>query len=162
MVSANPAVAQRVRATVAPAVAAAGLVLEDVVLATAGRRSLVRVVVDLPDDAVGGLGSDLLAEVSRGVSAAMDADDPVRGAYVLEVSTPGTDRPLVELRHFRRARTRLVRAVLRDGTVVRGRLTSAEATGYELATDDGVVRVDPAEVVSAAVEVELRTDEGEA
>lgn len=159
--SANPAVAQRVRATVGPAVAAAGLVLEDVQISAAGRRSLVRVVVDLPDDVAGGLGSDLLAEVSRGVSAALDADDPVRGAYVLEVSTPGTDRPLTELRHFRRARTRLVRAVLRDGTVVRGRLTAAEATGYELATDDGVVVVDPADVASATVEVELR-EEGEA
>lgn len=161
MVSANPAVAQRVRATVGPAVIAAGLVLEDVRISSAGRRSLVRVFVDLPDDAVGGLGSDRLAEVSRGVSAAMDTDDPVRGAYVLEVSTPGTDRPLVELRHFRRARTRMVRMVLRDGTTVLGRLTTADATAYELATDDGVVQVDPADVASASVEVELRTDEGE-
>jgi ribosome maturation factor RimP len=160
-ISANPDLAERVRATVEPAVAASGLVLEDVVIAATGRRSLVRVVVDLPDDAVGGLGSDRLAEVSRGVSAAMDSADAVRGAYTLEVSTPGTDRPLTELRHFRRARTRLVRMVLRDGTTVAGRLTDAEAAGYELSTSDGVRRVDPGDVVSAVVEVELRDDAAE-
>ena len=154
-------VAQRVRATVEPAVAAAGLVLEDVVIAAAGRRSLVRIVVDLPDDVVGGLGSDQLADVSRGVSAAMDADDPVRGAYVLEVSTPGTDRPLTELRHFRRARTRLVRMVLRDGTTVLGRLTDAEDAGYQLSTAEGVRRLHPDDVASAVVEVELREDAAE-
>ena len=160
-ISPNPDLAERVRATVEPAVAAAGLVLEDVVIAAAGRRSMVRVVVDLPDDAVGGLGSDQLAEVSRGVSAAMDAADPVRGAYVLEVSTPGTDRPLTELRHFRRARTRLVRMVLRDGSTVRGRLIDADAGGYELSTADGARRVDPGDVASAVVEVELRAEEAE-
>lgn len=159
MVSANPAVAQRVTVAVEPAVAAAGLVLEGVTIAAAGARSLVRVVVDLPDDALGSLGSDQLADVSRGISAAMDAQDPVRGAYVLEVSTPGTDRPLTELRHFRRARTRLVRMVLRDGRVVLGRLVAAEPTGYEVATDAGPVQVDPAEVTSAVVELEFRTDE---
>jgi len=161
MVSANPAVAQRVRATVEPAVAAAGLFLEGVVIGTAGRRSLVRVVVDLPDDALGSLGSEQLADVSRGISAAMDAQDPVRGAYVLEVSTPGTDRPLTELRHFMRARTRLVRLTLRDGSTLPGRLTAADATGYEVTTDDGVVRVAPADVAHAVVELEFRTDEAE-
>ena len=149
------------RATVEQAVAVSGLVLEDVVITAAGRRSLVRVVVDLPDDAVGGLGSDRLADVARGISAAMDSADPVRGAYTLEVSTPGTDRPLTELRHFRRARTRLVRMVLRDGTTVAGRLTDADAAGYELSTADGVRRVDPGDVVSAVVEVELRAVEEE-
>lgn len=146
--------AQRVREAVEPAVTAAGLVLEDVTVAAAGRRTVVRVVIDL-DDAVGSLDADTLGAVSRTISAALDEADPVRGAYVLEVSTPGTDRPLTELRHFRRARTRLVRLTLTDGTVVAGRLVSAEASGLEVDTGSETVAVDVAAVVSGAVEVEL-------
>jgi ribosome maturation factor RimP len=147
--------AQRVREAVEPAVAAAGLVLEDVTVAAAGRRTVVRVVVDLDDDTLGSLDSDTLGAVSRSVSAALDITDPVRGAYVLEVSTPGTDRPLTELRHFRRARTRLVRLSLADGTVVAGRLVSAEPSGLEVDTGAGTIQVELGAVVRGAVEVEL-------
>lgn len=151
--------AERVRQAVEPVVTAAGLHLEDVAVAPAGRRTVVRVVVDLPEDAVGGLDLDTVGEVSRDVSAALDAADPVRGEYVLEVSTPGTDRPLTELRHFRRARTRLVRLALRDGSVVTGRLVEAGPDAYVLdPAPDGVTErttVDPRDVARGHVEVEL-------
>ena len=155
--------AHRVREVVQPVVTASGLVLEDVTVSPAGRRSVVRVVLDLGDDAVGGLDLDTLGAVSREISAALDADDPVRGEYVLEVSTPGTDRPLTELRHFRRARTRLVRLTLHDGSVLAGRLVDADEQGYDVETDAGaVVRVAPADVARGVVEVELtRADSGE-
>ena len=152
----NQGPGQRVREVVQPLVEAAGLVLEDVHITAAGRRSVVRVVLDLDDDAIGSLDSDTLGEVSRQVSAAMDEHDPVRGAYILEVSTPGTDRPLTALRHFRRARTRLVRIVLRDGSVVLGRMVAAEATGYTIETAPGTtVLVVPDQVTAATVTVEL-------
>lgn len=148
--------AERVRAVVQPVVDAAGLVLEDVLVSPAGRRSVVRIVLDLGDDAIGSLDLDTLGAVARDVSTALDAADPVHGQYVLEVSTPGTDRPLTELRHFRRARTRLVRITLRDGSTVHGRMLAAEADGYEVETAPGTtVRVDPAQVARAMVEVEL-------
>lgn len=151
--------AQAVRDAVLPAVEAAGLHLEDVVVKPAGRRSVVRVVVDLPDDAVGSLDSDTLADVSRDVSAALDARDPIKGDYLLEVSTPGTDRPLTEPRHFRRARTRLVRLNLRDGSVVTGRLVEADDDALTLdvpgrgADDRRTVAL--ADVARGVVEVEL-------
>ncbi len=155
--------AGRVRDVVEPVVAAAGLHLEDVVVTRAGRRSVVRVVVDLDQDEVGSLGSDRLADVSRAVSAALDAADPVTGQYVLEVSTPGTDRPLTEPRHFRRARGRLVRLVLADGSARTGRLRDAGPDGLVLVSDDGEFVVAPDEVVRGEVQVELRRadDEGE-
>jgi ribosome maturation factor RimP len=152
---------QRVHEAVQPVVDAAGLALEDVTVAPAGRRTVVRVVVDLDDDAIGSLDSEALASVSRGISAALDAADPVRGAYVLEVSTPGTDRPLTELRHFRRARTRLVRLATRDGSVVAGRLVQAESSGLVVDTGSGSVAVAIADVVRGAVEVELARPEEE-
>ncbi|MEK9723391.1 MAG: ribosome maturation factor RimP [Rhodospirillaceae bacterium] len=45
---------------------------------------------------------DHCAAISRAVSAILDVDDPIHGAYTLEVSSPGLDRPLVKLRDFER------------------------------------------------------------
>jgi ribosome maturation factor RimP len=70
---------------------------------------------------------DDVAEASRAVSQALD-DSEVMGQapYVLEVSTPGVDRPLVEQRHFARNTGRLVRVRLADGSTVDGRVQSAD------------------------------------
>src|SRR5690606_28673753 len=151
--AATHALRESVREAVEPAVRDAGLHLEDVAVSRAGARSVVRVVLDLPT----------VAEATRPISTALDAVDRLHGAYTLEVSTPGTDRPLTEPRHFRRARGRLVRLVLADGGTVEGRLRSGSPVETELHLDvpgkRGVVteRVVPlADVVRGHVEVELR------
>jgi ribosome maturation factor RimP len=119
-----------VRAVATRAVASAGLVLEDVTVTPAGRRRVLRVVVDLPEDALGGVPVEAVTHASHAVSAALDASDVMGGTpYVLEVSSPGVDRPLTERRHWRRARGRLVAAALVDGGEVRGRLTAADGSG---------------------------------
>ncbi len=149
--------ADAVREVVGPVVEAAGLHLEEVSATRAGSKSVVRVTVDLPDDVVGSLDSDALGDASRVISAALDTDDVVRGAYTLEVSTPGTSRPLTELRHFKRARTRLVTLKLTDGGRVEGRLTDvlADADGNVLVLDDDR-RIPLGDVVRGKVEVELK------
>ncbi|HHW83200.1 MAG TPA: ribosome maturation factor RimP [Actinomycetales bacterium] len=114
---------ERLRETVAAAVESVGLLLEDVTTTQAGRRSVVRVVVDLPDGP-GGVTSDQLGDATRAVSDALDSDDPIPGTYTLEVTTPGIDRPLTEPRHFRRATGRLVRIETADGAR-EGRVTEA-------------------------------------
>jgi ribosome maturation factor RimP len=138
-----------------PVVAAEGLDLEDVVVNRAGSRSVVRVVVDADD----GLDLDAVADVSRAVSAVLDeADDVLRGAYVLEVTSPGVDRPLTAPRHWRRARGRKVHVVGTDGRDVIGRLVESsddEGGDVALETDKGVVRVAYADVRRATVEVEF-------
>ncbi|MEG3614922.1 MULTISPECIES: ribosome maturation factor RimP [Isoptericola] len=154
----------RVRAVVAPVVDDVGLSLEDVRVTRAGSRSVVRLTIDLPEDAVGSLDSDTLAEASRSLSAALDDADAVRGQYTLEVSTPGVSRPLTELRHYRRARTRLVRLTLDDGQVVTGRLTDVDGGGDDavLVLDDER-RVGLGQVRRGRVEVELdRREDDEA
>jgi len=79
--------------------------LEAVKIATAGRRRVLRIVVD----ADGGVSLDDIAEVSREVSARLDAKNVMGDApYTLEVSSPGVDRPLTQPRHWRRAIGRLV------------------------------------------------------
>ncbi|MEL7976133.1 ribosome maturation factor RimP [Isoptericola sp. F-RaC21] len=152
--------AEAVRRVVTPAVDAAGLYLEDVVVTQAGAKSVVRVTVDLPEDVLGSVDSDTLGDVSRAVSAALDADDVVPGAYTLEISTPGTSRPLTELRHFRRARGRLVVLRLRDGGTASGRLVEVEPGeagdgDAVLVLDDGT-RVPVADVRQGKIEVELK------
>ena len=159
-----PAMTQRLREAAEPVVAAAGLVLEGVEVARAGKRSVVRLVIDLHEDAVGSLDLDTLADVSRDIGTRLDEVDAIPGEYTLEVSTPGTSRPLTEPRHFKRARTRLVRLTLRDGGTAFGRLRAVEdatleltpvdaATGRDVAGDPTHVAL--ADVARGAVEVEL-------
>ncbi|MDP9417849.1 MAG: ribosome maturation factor RimP [Actinomycetota bacterium] len=135
-----------------PVVAACGLDLEDVDVTPAGRRRVVRVVVDRD----GGVGLDDVADVSRAVSDALDETD-VMGAtpYVLEVTSPGVDRPLTEPRHWRRARGRLVTAALVDGTDATGRVVDAGENGVTLEQDGGDRRLGWEQLRRGSVQVEF-------
>jgi ribosome maturation factor RimP len=145
-----------------PVVAEAGYDLEDVAVTSAGRRSLVRVTVD----ADGGIDLDAVAVVSRLVSDALDADATrsgsprvLAGAYVLEVSSPGVDRPLTEPRHWRRAVGRLVRVEI-DGNQVTGRVGSVDDAGVTLEVGGADRRARFAELGRGKVQVEFnRADE---
>ena len=120
---------ERIRGLARPVVEELGLDLEDVTVATAGRRHTVRVIVD----ADGGVDLDAVADVTRALSDALDADDPDgETPYTLEVTSPGVDRPLTEPRHWRRAQGRLVELTARDGTVLLGRVEA-------VADDDSAV-----------------------
>lgn len=140
-----------------PIVNEAGYDLEDVAVTPAGRRSLVRVIVD----ADGGIDLDAIAEVSRLVSDALDADagNPgspraLSGAYVLEVTSPGVDRPLTEQRHWRRAAGRLV-SVPVVGQPVTGRIAHVDDSGVTLDTG-GVSRQVPwADLGRGKVQIEF-------
>lgn len=113
----------RLREVLQPVVDQSGYDLEDVTVTAAGRRSVVRVVVDRD----GGVDLDAVADVSRSVSEALDAGDVMgESPYVLEVSSPGVDRPLAQPRHWRRATGRLVRTSLRAGGDITGRVLSAD------------------------------------
>jgi len=146
-------VAAQLRAALEPVVADAGLYLEDVSASRAGSRSVVRVVVDLPDGP-GGVDSDALADASRAISAALDDVDVVKGAYTLEVSTPGVSRPLTTARHFRRAQGRLVRLRTATGTV-RGRVVEVAGEDVVIDTDGTRSAVALGEIESGTVEPEL-------
>ncbi len=120
------------------ALAGTGLVLEDVSITSAGRRRVVKIVVDLPADQLGGVPLEAVSQASHAVSEALDVS-PVLGQapYTLEVTSPGVGRPLTELRHWSRARQRLVEVRLTDGGTVTGRLTAVGDDGLELAGSPG-------------------------
>ena len=117
----------RIADVIRPVIAAAGLDLESVRVSAAGRRRLLRVVVDSDR----GVSLDDAATVSRELSAALDTvavmgDFP----YTLEVSSPGVDRPLTDPRHWRRAAGRLVQVTVTDSSGARpvtGRIAAADA-----------------------------------
>jgi ribosome maturation factor RimP len=118
----------RVRAVIEPVITGAGYDLEDLSLSRAGRRHLLRVLVD----ADGGIGLDDIAVVSREISRALDVADEAEGEvlageYQLEVSSPGVDRPLTLPRHWRRNVGRLVTV---NGLT--GRVTAADDQGIVL------------------------------
>lgn len=120
---------QKLRAMLEPVVERAGAELEDLTEQRAGSRRLIRVVVDRD----GGVSMDDVADVTRAVSEALDGYAPMgETAYVLEVTSPGIDRPLTEPRHWRRARGRLVKAVLKAGGEVVGRVADSDERGVAL------------------------------
>jgi ribosome maturation factor RimP len=129
--------ADRIASLLEPAVSAMGMDLEFVRITSAGRRRLLRVVVD----ADGGVSLDDITLLSREVSAVLDAAAAMGEApYTLEVSSPGVDRPLTEPKHWRRAAGRLIIAPLTaqpdgqaDGSprppVIQGRVRRATEAG---------------------------------
>lgn len=112
-----------------PAVAEAGFDLEEVDVRPAGRRRLVKIVVD----ADGGVSLDDVATLSQTASDLLDGSNVMgTSPYVLEVTSPGVDRPLTEPRHWRRAVGRLVVAPLTAGGQIEGRVVEADETAVVL------------------------------
>jgi ribosome maturation factor RimP len=150
----------RLREVIEPLARSAGYDLEDLSVVRMGRRHVVRVTVDRD----GGVGLDAVAELSRDISHGLDdaesaAGEFIAGEYQLEVSSPGTDRPLTEPRHWRRNVGRLVTAKP-GGHQVTGRLVAADDTGATLAVN-GVETAHPyADLGRGRIEVEFnRLDE---
>ena len=136
-----------------PVVSAEGLDLEDVTVTQAGKRRLLRVIVDRD----GGVSLDDVADVSQAVSTALDDDDVMgQATYTLEVSSPGVDRPLTEPRHWRRAAKRLVKAEMRDGTVIEGRIVAADQGGVDIDVAGDARRLDYEDLTRGRVQVEFR------
>jgi ribosome maturation factor RimP len=127
---------QQLAGWIEPVVGAAGYELDDLVVTPVGRRSVVRVVVDRDE----GVTLDDIAEVSRAVSAALDDNDGAlgRAPYVLEVTSPGVDRPLTEPRHWRRNTGRLVSVAVGPAGAteqVTARVTAVDDAGVTLAVE---------------------------
>ncbi|MFF8915809.1 ribosome maturation factor RimP [Streptomyces sp. NPDC015032] len=103
---------ERLRGLLEPLVSAEQLDLEEIEVSRAGRRRVLRIIVDSEE----GVELDACAELSRAISEKLDETDAMgEGEYVLEVSSPGADRPLTEHRHYVRATGRLVKLQLTTG-----------------------------------------------
>ena len=137
-----PTVAERVVALVQPTIADLGF--ETVRVELLGqKRPRLQVMIERADERTVTL--DDCASVSRAISAVLDVEDPFLGAYTLEVSSPGIDRPLVRLRDYDRfagfeAKVELARPL--DGRRrYRGVLQGSDGDLVRLETEDGPVAV---------------------
>ena len=148
----SPEIEGRIADVIGPVIAAAGMDLESVRVSAAGRRRLLRVVVDSDR----GVSLDDAAAVSRKLSAALDAA-PVMGdfPYTLEVSSPGVDRPLTDPRHWRRAVGRLVQVTAADAGPISGRVLAADADGVTLDVAGDHRRFGYAALGAGAIQVEF-------
>jgi ribosome maturation factor RimP len=127
-----------IQAELTPIVASLGLSVYDVTL-TGGDRPTLAVLVERADGH--GVDLDELETASRTVSAALDAMDPVHGRYLLEVSSPGLERPLRTPEHFAGAVGEIVTCRTRDpegnASRLRGVLAAADSDSITIATEAG-------------------------
>ena len=148
----GPVTDKRLAELIEPVVAAAGMDLESVRMSVAGKRRLLRIVVDGDH----GVSLDDAADVSREISAMLDEVNALgEVAYTLEVSSPGVDRPLTEPRHWRRAVGRLVKVKVAGEGTVQGRILAADADGVTLDLAGGERRFGQGELGAGAIQIEF-------
>ncbi|MDT8403052.1 ribosome maturation factor RimP [Sulfuriflexus sp.] len=90
--------ASRVAELIEPSVTALGYELVGVEYLPQGKHSILRVYIDQAD----GIRVEDCQQVSRQISGVLDVEDPIAGQFSLEVSSPGTDRPLFKAEHYER------------------------------------------------------------
>jgi ribosome maturation factor RimP len=143
---------RRLAGLIQPVVAAAGMDLESVRVTAAGKRRLLRVVVDGDH----GVSLDDAADISRQISALLDASNVMGEVpYTLEVSSPGVDRPLTEPRHWRRAARRLVKVKVAGEGAITGRVLAAGDSGVVIDLDGTKRELGYGELGPGAIQVEF-------
>ncbi|MFE9252333.1 ribosome maturation factor RimP [Streptomyces sp. NPDC007088] len=120
---------ERLRQLLEPLVLSKELDLEEITVTPAGRRRVLQVVVDSDE----GVALDTCAELSRELSTKLDESDAMGdGEYVLEVTSPGADRPLTEHRHYVRAVGRLVKFQIAEAGELVARILGVDDDGLDL------------------------------
>ena len=156
-------VAEQVRGIASRVAGSFGLEIFDVQFRREARGMVLRVRIDRPGSGAPGeegVTVEDCASVSRDLSAILDVEDVVPTAYVLEVSSPGLDRPLRRADEYRRFSGRRAKLVMReavDGQMfLKGRLGGMDASHVLIETDDGQRHRVPLGVISRAnLEVEF-------
>lgn len=113
-----------------PVVEKSGFILEEVKVTPLGRRRQISIIVDGEDR---NPNLDEVAGLSRAISAQLDefsalGDSP----FTLEVTSPGVDRPLTELRHWRKNIGRLVKIITKEDKEISGRIQSVGSNGVTI------------------------------
>ncbi|MBI4823132.1 MAG: ribosome maturation factor RimP [Nitrospirae bacterium] len=132
-----------------------GLALEEVRLMRKGKKMLLRVTIDKP----GGVTLDDCERMSRELEALMDVEDPIKGTYTLEVSSPGLDRPIRKPEDFRKHIGKLIRLVtlkkIDNQSFFIGRILSVGEDSLSLIVAEKQVTIPFDDISSARLEVEL-------
>jgi len=134
---------------VTPALSALGFYLEDVTITSAGRRSMLTIIVDGDTH----LSLDQVTSATKAIGEIVESIQSLGDTpFTLEVTSPGLDRPLTKPRHWRKNIDRLVKIVLLDGKEVKGRIKAAS----ELSATVDESEIKFADVKRASLEVEFK------
>jgi ribosome maturation factor RimP len=148
----SDAAMDQLRSVLGPAVSECGFDLDHVEVKSAGRRRLVRVLIDSDD----GVTLDDVAVATRAISAALDAHQAMgEASYTLEVSSRGIDRPLMLPRHWRRNTGRLVKVIRLDGGSTTGRILRSDLASATIDVDGDEQIIEFGHVKKAQIQVEF-------
>ncbi len=134
-----------------------GVEIVDIEFVGSMGRPTVRIFIDK----TGGVTLEDCERFSRAVSAALDVEDPIRSPYLLEVSSPGLDRPLKRLRDFQASVGKLARIITKESidrqNFFVGRITEVRGDVIVLMTkEDSLKEIPFAQVSKARLEIELK------
>ncbi|MDD5435175.1 MAG: ribosome maturation factor RimP [Nitrospira sp.] len=148
--------AGNIKETIKSVVDAHGFLLEDVEYITQGKRWVLRIYIDKE----GGVTLDDCAGVSSEISRILDSGEVISHSYVLEVSSPGLDRPLKTINDYARYKGRLAKINTRNPynnmTSFKGRIVSVEGEKIVVETEkEGVLEILFSDVANAKLVVEF-------
>ena len=140
---------EEISAAITPALSDLGFYLEDITITSAGRRSMLTIIVDGDTH----LSLDQVTVATKAISEIVENIQSLGQApFTLEVTSPGLDRPLTKPRHWRKNIDRLVKIVLLDSTEIKGRVK--DATEISATVDEQVVKF--SDIKRATLEIEFK------
>ena len=140
---------EEISAAITPALSALGFYLEDVTITSAGRRSMLTVIVDGDTH----LSLDQVTSATKAIGEIIESLQSLgETPFTLEVTSPGLDRPLTKPRHWRKNIDRLVKIVLLDGKEIKGRIKAANEVSATV--DESEIKF--SDIKRANLEVEFK------
>jgi ribosome maturation factor RimP len=142
---------EQVLAVITPAIESLGFYVEDITITSAGKRSMLTVIVDGDTH----LSLDQVTVATKAISEIVE-NLPTLGnnPFTLEVTSPGLDRPLTKPRHWRKNQDRLIKIVLTDGKEIKGRIK--DSTENAVTVDEQTINF--ADIKRATLEVEFKKE----
>ena len=138
-----------VSSAIRPIIEASGNYLEEVKVVAAGKRKLITIIVD--GDTY--LNLDQVTQITKSISEEIDNLKALGdSAFTLEVTSPGTDRPLTLPRHWKKNIGKLVKIIQMDGSQVAGRIIGSNDSEVEL--DSATIKF--GDIKKAQLEIEFK------
>jgi ribosome maturation factor RimP len=138
-----------ISAAITPALDALGFYLEDVTIISAGRRSMLTVIVDGDTH----LSLDQVTSATKAIGEIVESIQSLgETPFTLEVTSPGLDRSLTKVRHWQKNINRLVKVVLLDGSEIKGRIKDVN----EVSARVDEKNINYSDIKRATLEVEFK------
>jgi ribosome maturation factor RimP len=138
-----------ISAAITPALEALGFYLEDVTIISAGRRSMLTVIVDGDTH----LSLDQVTSATKAIGEIVESIQSLgETPFTLEVTSPGLDRPLTKVRHWQKNINRLVKVVLLEGSEIKGRIKDVN----EVSATVDEKNINYSDIKRATLEIEFK------